>query len=264
MGAAFLQSELLAGADVLHGFSLRGGGVSAPPFDSLNLGRAVGDDPEAVAENHRRLARAVGYDVERLVEVDQVHGADGVVVDGDEAPTAFRGRRADALVARPHSAVAVAVRTADCVPVLMAHPESGAVAAVHVGWRGAVAGVLPRAVDRLVDVAGASSAEELLVAIGPHIHLDAFEVGEDVASKLAGVAPGAVVVRRSDPRPHADLGGVCRAQLRARGLEDGAIEQVGGCTFADPTHCFSHRRDGGRSGRHLAVVVAGPSLPTAA
>jgi len=270
-----LRSGLLEAEGLVHGFSLRSGGVGRAPFDTLNLGGTVGDAPAAVAENRRRFARAVGLDEGegRLFEVSQVHGARVVVLEAssrapDEAVGAVRREEADALVARPLAgfgrAPAVGVRTADCVPVLAAHPSSGAVAAIHVGWRGAVAGVLPAALAALLDAAGpGATPAELVVAIGPHIRADAFEVGLEVAAALAEAAgPDARVVREpvtpeTGPppgSPRVDLAAVCGAQLARAGVPRSRVDDVGGCTFAEPDRFFSHRRDRGRTGRHLAVI----------
>jgi hypothetical protein len=251
-----LRSPLLSRAGFRHGFSVRTGGVSPPPFDALNLARNVGDTPEAVSENHRLFAGEVGYAPERLYEVSQVHGA--VVERADVAlePPAFRKREADALVLA-ETGYAVGVRVADCVPVLLAHAGSGAVSAVHAGWRGVVQGVVPAAIRALCTLAQAEP-RELLCAIGPHIGPESFEVGDEVARELAQVAPhDARVVIAREPRPHVHLERAVRAQLLGLGVTPENIERVPGCTFREPNRFFSFRRDGARSGRHLAAIVAG-------
>jgi hypothetical protein len=251
-----LTSTLLARHGFTHGFSLRTGGVSEGPYASLNLGRAVGDDAKVVDENHRLFAETVGYDPACSFEVSQVHGASVHVVGPDDAPGVVRGLSGDALVA-PATAprVAVGVRVADCVPLLLADPVTGAVAAVHAGWRGTVAGVIGAAIAAMERSAGVR-AEDLLAAIGPHIRAGAFEVGEDVAAQIAGAAPGSpgVIVGGYD-KPHVDLAVVVRAQLAARGVLPEHVDDVGGCTVTEPERFFSFRRDGKRSGRHLGVIA---------
>ncbi|HEY8428653.1 MAG TPA: peptidoglycan editing factor PgeF [Sandaracinaceae bacterium] len=245
-----LRSPLLVRHGFAHGFSLRTGGVSEGAFATLNLGRTVGDDPRAVAENARRFADAIGVDLARLYETSQVHGREVVRVGAGDDVLAVRAKEADALVTRVPGA-AVAVRTADCMPILMAHPPTGAVSAVHAGWRGVVARVVDAAIDALeVD------PSELVVAIGPHVRADAFEVGEDVAREIAASAPGADVIVPRRPRPHADLRAAVRAQLAARGVDPANVDDVGGCTFTDAARFFSHRRDAGKTGRHLAAIAA--------
>ena len=248
-----LRSSLLSGFGFRHGFSLRTGGVSAPPFDTLNLGRAVGDQPEAVAENHLRLATELGYPLEALYEVTQVHGA-AVARTADHPPEALRAREADALVCARRG-WAVGVRTADCAPVLLADPHTGAVAAVHAGWRGAVAGVIEAAVAGLCAEARAPR-ERLIAAVFPCIGPGAFEVGDDVAAQLAAAVGSEAVIQRGAARPHADLGACARRLLARAGVPAARTEQVAGCTFTDAARFFSHRRDAGKTGRHLAVVVA--------
>lgn len=249
-----LRSPLLLSHGFAHGFSLRTGGVSAPPYDALNLGRAVGDEPEAVAENHRRFARAVGYAPAALCEVTQVHGAAVAVVDAAASPEALRTHEADALVCARRD-VAIGVRVADCAAVLLADPHSGAVAALHAGWRGAVAGVVEASVAALCAEVSAPR-HSLLAALFPCISVDAFEVGEEVAAQLAEAAGTRAVVRaRPGARPHVDLAGTVRRQLVRAGLAEAHVEHVAGCTFAEPGRFFSHRRDAGRTGRHLAAIV---------
>ena len=250
-----LTSPLLSRHGFAHGFSLRTGGVSQGPYASLNLGRAVGDDADAVERNHRLFAGAVGYDAACLFEVSQVHGADVHVVGPDDSPDTVRSLSGDALVAPATTPrVAVGVRVADCVPVLLADPVTGAVAAVHAGWRGTVARVLDAAVAAMERAAGVR-AHDLLAAIGPHIRAAAFEVGEDVAAQIADAAPNERVIVTGYDKPHIDLALVVRAQLRARGLLRDHIDDVGGCTLEDPDRFFSFRRDGKRSGRHLGVIA---------
>lgn len=244
-----LRSSLLLGAGFAHGFSLRTGGVSEGPFASLNLGRSVGDDPDRVAENVRRFCDAIGASAERLYETSQVHGRHVAIVRAPADIASVRAIEADALATR--EAVAVGVRTADCVPILLADPRSGAVAAVHAGWRGVAARVIEAAVEALRDLG--VDPRDLVAAIGPHIRPDAFEVGGDVAMKIADASYGAQVVIAREPRPHVDLAKALRAQLAHLGVD--RVDDVGGCTLTEPARFFSHRRDAGRTGRHLAAIA---------
>lgn len=249
-----LQSALLAANGFRHGFSLRTGGVSAPPFDSLNLARSVGDLPEHVLENHLRLARSVGYDAGQLAEVSQVHGAEVIEVTAAGDPAELRRSHADALISegggRP-----IGVRVADCAALLLACPRTGAVAAVHAGWRGTAALIVERALHRLAAISGSRSSE-LLAAIFPHIGLSVFEVGDEVAEQIEASAPGALAVQRSGfAKPHVDLAAALVFQLGRAGLGAERIDHVAGCTFSDPELYYSYRRDGQASGRHLAVIV---------
>lgn len=257
---AVLVSERLRSAGFRHGFTTRAGGVSRPPFESLDF--ALLRDPEALRENQSRLAARVGFDRALLHQTRQVHGAAVVVADG--APEALAAREADALVAEPGSGHAVAVRVADCVPVLLADPASGRAAAAHAGWRGVTAGVLRETVGHLARASGAGAARGFVAAIGPCIGACCFEVGDDVAARIAAASDAAVVARRDEARGKAwvDLRRAVRAQLRALGLDDASIDDVptaamhAGCTRCDAARFYSYRRDGDQSGRLLSVVVA--------
>ncbi len=248
----FLSSTLLNAAGFRHAFFTRVGGVSAAPFSSLNLSFVVGDDPRAVEQNLSRAAQAVGVTLPRLFFLSQVHGATVVKIDGTELVDDVRRCEGDALVA-PAGPHACAVRIADCMPILLADPSTRLVAAVHAGWRGVVANVVGATLDRLVREG--ALAGDVIAAIGPHISVDAFEVGEDVAEALARAAgTDTVVRRRAGARPHVDLLRIVRGQLAQAGVKPESVDFVGGCTFSDPDRFFSFRRDGRRSGRHLAAI----------
>ncbi|HET9957180.1 MAG TPA: polyphenol oxidase family protein, partial [Polyangiaceae bacterium] len=150
--------------------------------------------------------------------------------------------------------LACAVRTADCVPILIADRRSGAVAAVHAGWRGVVGSVIECALRELAR--SQSEAPEWVAAIGPHISRAAFEVSDEVAHQLQQASPDPGVVDRSRARPHVDLRRIVRAKLLALGVEASWIDDVDGCTVSDARQFFSFRRDGAQSGRHLSAIVA--------
>jgi YfiH family protein len=256
MSAEYLQSELLWRAGFRHAFFTRRGGVSDGPFASLNFSSAVGDRPERVAKNLELAANALGIDRARLFFLSQVHGSEVVVVDGSEDREVVLHQRGDGVASRTPG-VACGVRAADCVPVLLAERSSGAVAALHAGWRGTVAGIVTAGLDALRALAGSES--DFLAAIGPHISVGAFEVSEEVAAELARACPDPaadVIARDKGPRPHVSLAKILRAQLVHGGLADDAIDEVGGCTLGEPERFFSFRRDGRTSGRHLAAIVA--------
>ena len=250
-----LRSTLLQALGVRHGFNLRTGGVSEGAFATFNLGRATGDDAARVEENHQRFAAVVGYAPGALFEVSQVHAGHVRAVSPGEQPTLVRREEADALVA--HSGgLAIGVRIADCVPVLIADASDHAVAAVHAGWRGTVAGVLEAGVHALL-TAGSGDPRALRVALLPHIRRCCFEIGEDVALALGAASPDPDVIDRSGRRPHADLARILRAKLLTLGVTEDAIDDVPGCTRCEPERFFSYRRDGQLSGRHLAAIVSG-------
>ncbi|HBP18750.1 MAG TPA: hypothetical protein DEA08_13315, partial [Planctomycetes bacterium] len=216
-----VRSKLLR--DVPHGFTTRYGGVSQGPLDSLNLARRPGETDERLVENWSRVAAALGRGAEDLVLLSQVHGRAVLRVERASGPLACAGE-ADGLVTREPGLV-LAARAADCVPVLLAGPRRDggvpAVGAVHSGWRGTVQDVVGAAVASLCAEAGCPAAE-LRAVVGPCIGLDAYEVGEEVASELEAAGLGECVERRAGARPHADLGAAVELQLRRAGV--GATE----------------------------------------
>jgi YfiH family protein len=250
-----LQSSMLMRAGFSHAFFTREGGVSDYPFGPLNFAARVGDDPEAVAENLRRAAAAIGVDAKRLYFLSQVHGVAYRVLEGTEDRDEVVKSIGDITLSRARG-VACGVRSADCVPVLVADRERGAVAAIHSGWRGTALRVAEAGVRALVDLGSGSG--DLIAAIGPHIERCCFEVGEDVAAELAACSPfgGRAVVANEDAKPRVDLRAILRAQLEHAGIAPDRIEDVPGCTACDEKRFHSYRRDGSRSGRLLSVIVA--------
>jgi YfiH family protein len=221
----------------------RAGGVSKPPYDSFNLGRSVGDDPEAVAANRKRLADELGFSPERLVWMEQVHGRNAVVVDGPrDGPVPVT----DALVTSVPGLAVVAL-IADCVPVLLADPVAGVVAAVHAGRVGARIGVVPAALTAMRS-AGAE-IDRVEVLLGPSVCGECYEVPEAMRADVERHLPGSACKTRAGT-PGLDL----RAGLW-RQLTDAGVAKIGidpRCTVEDST-LFSHRRNG-TTGRLAALI----------
>jgi YfiH family protein len=219
-------------------FTTREGGVSRPPYDSLNLGGHVGDDPQAVAENRRRVAAALGCT--DLVVARQVHGTAVVEVTG---PWAGEPPEADALVTRvPRLALAVLV--ADCTPVLVGAPAEGVVGVAHAGRQGMAAGVVGALVGALRDL----GARTLVARVGPSVCPRCYEVPGALREQVAAVVPVARSVTRAGT-PALDVAGGVLAQLAAHGAE---VQQLRGCTAERPD-LYSYRRDG-TTGRSAGVV----------
>ena len=254
-----LRSTRLEAAGFRHGFSTRRGGVSEAPFGSLNLGAASApgeaDSLERIAENRRRFGCAVAGEDLSWVLSRQVHGADvhwsdGVVADPRDLE---RLPIADAVAGREAGRL-LSVRTADCLPILLACPQSGIAAAVHAGWRGLVVGVIPASIDAIVT--RGADRDAIVAAIGPAISVDHYEVGDDVLDALR--AAGIEAVHRppgaTQPKPHLDCAATAQAILARAGVSRDRVEILPACTFADPDRFFSYRRDGARSGRLAAVI----------
>ena len=223
--------------------TLRTGGQSRPPWDGLNLGDHVGDDPTVVLRHRDQLATRHGV---RIAWLQQVHGCKVV----NAAQQLDQPAQADASWT-DQPGVACAVLVADCLPVLLAARNGRAVGAAHAGWRGLAAGVVEAAVRAVAQAAG--GGEEGVVAwLGPCIGPEAFEVGDDVAQAFGG-GPRFSPSRRVDGSPawRADLAGLARDRLLAMGVT--AVAGEGLCTVADRSRFFSYRRDG-RTGRMAAAV----------
>ncbi len=221
----------------------RAGGVSAPPYDTFNLGDHVGDDPAAVAANRKRLASAIGVATDAVVWMNQVHGDRVARVDGPlDAPV----EQTDALVTTTPR-LALAVVTADCVPVLMADARAGVVAAAHAGRVGAQNGVVARTVEAMLD-AGAH-AKDISVLLGPAVSGRNYEVPAAMAEEVEASLPGSRTTT-SRGTPGLDLRAGIAHQLTDLGIT--AIDTDPRCTVED-RNLFSHRRDA-PTGRLASLV----------
>ena len=251
----FDASPLLCAAGFKHAFFTRQGGVSKKPLDSLNVAaHATGDDPNAVQENLRRCADALSVRLDQLYFVSQVHGTDAVIVDAATDRNDVIEHKADITASRSRG-VACAVRSADCVSVLIGDRKSGAVVAAHSGWRGTVANVVHAGIEVLRRLA--PSSPSIVAAIGPHIEKCCFEVDENVAHDLAHASSaGQTAIERHFAKPHVNLRRIIRAQLMSAGVDDDCIDDVHGCTVCNAERYFSFRRDADKSGRMLAAIVA--------
>ena len=207
--------------------------MSKPPFDTFNLGDHVGDEPEAVAANRKRLAAAIGLDEDHLIWMNQVHGDQVERVDAPR-DTAVDGT--DALVTTTPR-LALAVITADCVPVLMADARAGVVAAVHAGRVGAARGVVARTLEAM-QAAGARP-EDVSVLLGPAVSGTNYEVPEEMAAEVEAALPGSRTTSRGGTAALDLRAGIAR-QLTTLGVA--AIDVDPRCTVEDPS-LFSHRRD---------------------
>ena len=221
-------------------FTTRVGGVSEGPYSSLNLGRKSGDDVDRVDENRRLVCAALGADLEKLALNYQVH-SDRVV----RAVAGERGRRADGLWT-DEPGLPILAMSADCLPVALARADAHrpAVAVLHAGWKGLLAGIVEAGAQAL-------GPGTLAAAVGPGIGPCCYEVGEEVAAPFRE--------RFGDDVLHEgrlDLWTSAERALRAAGVE--RIDRFDRCTFCEPETFFSHRRDAGRTGRQGVIAfVAG-------
>lgn len=229
--------------------SSRSGGVSLAPYDSLNLGDHVGDDPAHVAINRQRLALLWGA---RPVFMQQVHGTDVVCID---AIAETQSLQADACWST-QSGLACTIMVADCLPLLFYLRNARVVAAAHAGWRGLAAGVLQNTLNKLAEH---GDLQDLRVWLGPCIGPQAFEVGPEVMQAFCAsdpLAAGGFNKAAAAGKFKADLAWLARHVLRQYGLTDvqGNDSSVPWCTFSQQSAFFSHRRDG-VSGRFAAGIA---------
>jgi polyphenol oxidase len=233
----WLEAELPGGRAA---FSTRLGGVSEPPYESLNMAILTGDRREDVRENRHRLAAALGLEPDRVLIGRQVHAAELLEHTGPQDPSLF----AEPGVAPPpeadghytsHKRLAPLVFVADCLPVALAGP--GGVAMIHCGWRGLAEGIVER---------GAAAVEAAAAAVGPGIGRCCYEVGDEVLERFADLGEGIANGRMLD------LAEVARRLLARAGVERMEVSEL--CTSCNPELFFSARRDGGRTGRQAGLA----------
>ncbi len=226
-------------------FTDRLGGVSAVPFDSLNLAWA-GDDPVALEENHRRLIADFAPG-DAVAALSQVHGNEVAVVGPDGPSHELHGHlhaRADGVVT-DQPAVTLMVRGADCAPVLLADPGARVLGAAHCGRPGLAKGVVPATVARMREL----GAREITAWLGPHVCGRCYEVPQELQDDVAQIAPQSRAMT-SWGTPSIDLGAGIRAQLAADGVE---CVDVSRCTRESPD-LYSYRRDHLESGRQAGII----------
>ncbi|MFN2112743.1 MAG: peptidoglycan editing factor PgeF [Anaerolineales bacterium] len=233
---------------VVHGIFTRLGGASGPPWDSLNLGGTVGDDPKAVRENLERLLSAVGGTQSQLAQVKQVHSAEVVKVDRpmddwDEA---------DAMITSSPG-ILLLMRFADCVPILYYDQDNRAVGIAHAGWQGTLKGIAKQVVLEMEHHFGTDPGN-LFAGIGPSIGPDHYQVGSDVrqlAEEVFGDRAQEVLIENGDD-VKLDLWRANQINLEDVGV--GKIDVSGICTGCHLDHWYSHRAEHGKTGRFAAVI----------
>jgi YfiH family protein len=244
----FLRSSLLAEHGITALFSLRIGGVSPPPFDSLNFGLGLGDADTNIENNLTILVKTSGLS-SIPHQAQQVHGDKLLWCKGSGT---MHNDEADILLT-DQAETALAIRTADCLPILLADPKTGIAAAVHAGWRGTVAQVATSAILEMQS--HGVQAKNILASLGPCIAPCCFHIDMITAEKLANSTPQAEFHIQRDQKITADLREINALQLIQCGLADVHIERINACTACDNKRFFSYRRDNKLAGRHLAVVA---------
>ncbi|MDQ6963191.1 MAG: peptidoglycan editing factor PgeF [Mariprofundaceae bacterium] len=247
----FIRSERLAqhGWDAI--FSTRQGGCSPAPFHDLNLGFDLGDNSHYVLHNHELLLQASGLE-SFPHQATQVHGDHFLYCKGEGE---MHAQEADGLWSDQASCL-LAVRTADCVPILLADPVTGLFAAVHAGWRGTEKCIAAKMVYMMCEKG--AKAEHIIASIGPCLGMCCFEINENIASALQKSVDDIQnkFVQKIEGRLYADLSLLNQYQLKMAGLAKNHIERQSRCTYCENENFFSYRRDGGKTGRGLAIITA--------
>jgi YfiH family protein len=248
-----LYAARLTHGPVALAFTDRHGGVSAAPFDSLNLAWAGGDEPEAMAENHRLVMAdfAPGGGLETLAQLSQVHGSEVVEVGPDGPRHDVQGHLhavGDGLVTT-QPGVSLMVRAADCVPVLFADSSGSVIGAAHCGRPGLAAGIVPATVAAMRDL----GATTVTAWIGPSVCGRCYEVPQQLQDDVAAVEPASRATT-SWGTPSLDVAAGVRAQLARDAV---SVVDLSRCTRESPD-LFSYRRDGARSGRQAGIIRIAP------
>jgi len=250
-GLVYYRFANLASYDeVFHGVFTRLGGVSNPPYHSLNAGHLVGDDHQAVEANHDLICQALGIPRRDIATAHQVHGS-RVALVGPEA----RGRvipATDALVTDVPG-VALMLRFADCLPVLLYDPVRRAIGLAHAGWKGTIEGIAAKTALAMMEAYG-SHPSDIIAGLGPCIGPCCYQVGSEVIELVkAKFNPWQGLLRlQGDNSVHFDLWEANRRQLAELGVEE--IEMIELCTACRTDEFFSHRAEGGRTGRFAVVL----------
>ena len=251
-----LEYEAARGIPVPHGFTTRLGGVSQGLLGSLNLGMHRGDDPANVAENYRRLGLALGFDPRRGVLTHQVHGDRVRVVTADDCMGLDHRAypECDALVTITED-VALVVFTADCTPVLLYDPVTGAVGAAHAGWRGTAKDIAGKTVKAMEEAFG-SRPEDIRAAIGPNIAQCCFQTDADVPEAMAECYGKAAVkehIQPVDDKYYVNLKEINALSLARAGVKHMELSQS--CTVCQCSRFWSHRVTGGQRGTQAGIIV---------
>ncbi len=250
-----VRADTLMLPGIRHAFFTREGGVSIGAYRSLNGGIGSHDNAAHVAENRARMAASLSVAPTRFLTAYQVHSPQVVVA---ETPWTSEARpRADAIVTRT-PALAIGVTTADCGPILFVDPRARVIGAAHAGWRGALSGVAEATVAAMEQLGAAR--HQIRAALGPMIRQPNYEVGPDLIDRFAAEDPASNPFFGPGSRSgyaQFDLGGYIAARLRRFGVDQ--IEDVGLCTYADPSLFYSYRRATHRAeddyGRHVNAIA---------
>lgn len=249
----YFTFELFADAAITHAVFTRRGGVSPAPWDALNVGLTVGDDPTNVMENKLRSFRALDRKYETVFDSWLVHDT-GVLVAEEPRPPEMKTPPQGDIILTDNPRVTLYMRFADCVPILLYDPVRGVVGLAHAGWLGTVKRVGEAAVRAMATRYGSKPAD-IQAVVGPSISSEKYEVGPEVIQQVTNAFGGdaAALLPQHNGSPHFDLWAANRLVLEKAGV--GKIEVAGICTASNLQDWYSHRGEGGKTGRFGALIA---------
>ncbi|MBN1142194.1 MAG: peptidoglycan editing factor PgeF [Deltaproteobacteria bacterium] len=254
---SYLKPQWVDRFPLWAGFSTRNGGISRPPFNSLNFGFNTDDAACNVERNRSTLCRAFDIAPQNLLTVQQAHGTDILAIDEpNDDLSHFLSLECDAVITN-QPRIMLGILVADCFPVLFWHPGAGVIAAAHVGWRGAAGGLIGKVLEALAGLFRADG-QGLYCAIGPGISAAHYEVDRTVKETFgpSGVGWEQIAWEKTFGRWRLDLGKCCRLQLEQGGVDPARIVyNPDFCTFAQRELFFSYRRDNGQTGRQIGFIM---------
>ncbi len=245
-GLRYFQFKIFNGLPLFHAVLTRRGGFSKAPYKSLNFGGTVGDNPDAVLKNHHKTYEVLGFNFNSRFDVWQVHGTDIVSANAPRDPDeGFQ--KADGIIS-DNPSITLFMRFADCVPILLADPIKGVIGIIHAGWQGTSMQISRIAVEKMIEEYS-SNPRDILAAIGPSICPSCYQVGHEVLDafieSFGELADG--FFRRENAKTYLNLWEANRYTLELAGVQK--IEVAGLCTAENLDDWFSHRAEGGTTGR---------------
>lgn len=255
-GVPFLSYPILENTGIVsHGFSTRLGGVSEGGYSSMNLSLSRGDSPEAVEENTKRIARAIGVEKEKMVYTQQTHTTNVAVVSGKDAGSTLK--ETDGLVTNSPG-ICLVTFYADCVPLYFVDPVRRAIGLSHSGWRGTVGKMAAATVEKMKECFG-TRPEDIIAAVGPSICQDCYEVSEDVTSRFKEAFREEdwkdLFYKKENGKFQLDLWKANEINLREAGVLPEHIAVTNVCTCCNPKILFSHRVQGWNRGNLCAFLA---------
>lgn len=250
-GIKYASSHILDALDLIrHGFLSRVGGISEPPFSSLNFDTRDGDDIKNVEHNKTIAGRLFGFDASRVLTINQSHGNDALIIDKPVKDISGLSKTsADAIITNQYG-IAIGILTADCVPILLADPVKKLVSVVHAGWRGTAKRIVQKTIETMVKHFG-SGKKEIVAAIGPSIGQCCYKVDEVVAKEFGDNG----FINKEDDCWKLDLKKANLGQMVNSGILEKNISVEDFCTSCRNDLFFSYRADGKITGRQLNFVM---------